>query len=116
MSIILHITQCQQWEQAKQDRVYRSDTLDTEGFIHCSTPLQLTKVANNFFFNQHGLILLCIDSTQVQAEIRYESADGDYFPHIYGFLNVDAVIKVLNFEPKKDGKFELPIEIAEKYE
>ncbi len=112
MSIILHITQREQWEQAKLVQVYRGDTLDSVGFIHCSTPLQVIKVANTFFPSQEGLLLLCIDSDKVQAEIRYEGFEGEYFPHIYGPLNPDAVFNVIDFEPGEDGNFELPEELT----
>ena len=108
MNIILHITQREQWKQAKLVQVYRGDTLDSEGFIHCSTPLQVIKVANNFFPNQQGLLLLCIDSDKVQAEIRYEGLEGELFPHVYGPLNIDAVLKVLDFDPGEDGLFKMP--------
>ena len=113
MNIILHITQRQQWEEAKLSQAYRGDTLDTEGFIHCSTHRQLIKVANKFFFGQKELIILCIDADRVQSEVKYEEADGDSFPHIYGSLNVDAVIKVIEFESGENGKFELPGELRD---
>ncbi len=113
MGIILHITKREQWEQAKLTGVYRGDTLDSDGFIHCSTPQQVIEVANAFFHAQKGLVLLCITSERVRAEIRHESLEGgERFPHVYGPLNVDAVVKVLDFEPDEDGKFELPGEIA----
>jgi uncharacterized protein (DUF952 family) len=44
--MILHITDRHQWEQAKADGIYRCESLETEGFIHCSTPTQLITVAN----------------------------------------------------------------------
>lgn len=110
--IILHITGREQWDGAKQAGIYRGDTLDTEGFIHCSTLQQVIKTANKFFYNQKGLVLLCIDSDKVQAEIKYEGVDNDLFPHIYGALNIDAVTSVLNFEPGEDGFFEMPDAIA----
>lgn len=113
MNIILHITKQEQWEAAKSTHLYRSDTLDSEGFIHCSTPPQVIKVANAFFSSQHGLVLLCIDSDKVHSEIRYEEAEGgERFPHIYGTLNTDAVVQVLDFEPTEDGLFELPAGIG----
>ncbi|KAF3888759.1 MULTISPECIES: DUF952 domain-containing protein [Nostocales] len=106
MSIILHITQKEQWEQAKRDGVYRGDTLDSEGFIHCSQPKQVIKVANTFFYNQQGLVLLFIESNKVSSEIRYEGVEeGEQFPHIYGALNVDAVTQVIDFQPGEDGFF-----------
>ena len=108
MNIIFHITKRQQWEQAKDLGSYRADSLDTEGFIHCSKSTQIVKVANKFFFNQKDLVLLLIDSDQVQAEIRYEEAEiGELFPHIYGELNIDAVYQVIDFEAGEDGFFEL---------
>ncbi|KAB8319298.1 DUF952 domain-containing protein [Tolypothrix campylonemoides VB511288] len=112
MSTILHITQQQQWEQAKLVKTYRGDTLDSEGFIHCSTPTQIIKVANTFFHNQKELVLLYIDSNKVKPEIRYEGVeDNELFPHIYGALNIDAVFKIIDFEHGEDGFFELPHEI-----
>ncbi|MHC5729338.1 MAG: DUF952 domain-containing protein, partial [Nostoc sp.] len=49
MNTILHITKRQQWEQAKDLGSYRADSLDSEGFIHCSKSTQIVKVANTFF-------------------------------------------------------------------
>ncbi|WP_193198184.1 DUF952 domain-containing protein [Nostoc sp. MG11] len=114
MNTIFHITQRQQWEQAKNIAIYRGDTLDSEGFIHCSKADQIVKVANTFFLNQKDLVLLFIDSDKVQPEIRYEEAEiGELFPHIYGELNIDAVFQVIDFEPGEAGLFELPQEVID---
>jgi uncharacterized protein (DUF952 family) len=76
MSLILHITQSDQWQHAKQTGTYRGDTLDSEGFIHCSKLEQVVWVANSFYQGQSSLVLLCIESEKVQAEIKYEGVDG----------------------------------------
>ncbi|MBW4572509.1 MAG: DUF952 domain-containing protein [Tolypothrix carrinoi HA7290-LM1] len=107
MTIILHITRREEWEKAKVAGFYRGDTLDSEGFIHCSTPTQVIKVANFLFINQGDLVVLCIDCEKVEASIRYEGVE-DLFPHVYGALNVDAVLKVVEFVCGEDGFFELP--------
>ncbi|MBW4678473.1 MAG: DUF952 domain-containing protein [Desmonostoc geniculatum HA4340-LM1] len=114
MKIILHITKRQQWEQAKNLGSYRADSLDSEGFIHCSKSNQILKVANRFFNNQKDLVLLFIDSDQVEAEIRNEEAEiGELFPHIYGELNIDAVYQVIDFAAGEDGLFKLPQEVID---
>lgn len=45
------------------------------------------------------LVLLCIDTTKVNAEIRWEDFDncGRIYPHIYGVLNMDAIIEIVPF-------------------
>jgi uncharacterized protein (DUF952 family) len=35
-----------------------------------------------------------IDPERVRDEIRYEPADGDWFPHLYGALAIEAVVEV----------------------
>lgn len=109
MALILHIADRQQWQAAQTTGVYSHPSLATEGFIHCSTPQQVVWVANQFFRGQHGLLLLGIDSEKLQPELRYDPIeDGQRFPHVYGDINVDAVVQVLDFEPNVDGEFELP--------
>lgn len=110
-SAIFHITTRVQWEQPRTTGVYRGDTLDTEGFIHCSTVTQILGVANRFYRGRHDLVLLHIDPTRVHPEIRYEPPDApesDRYPHIYGPLNADAVVEVPALEPQADGTFRLP--------
>lgn len=109
MSLILHITPQEHWQQAQNQGIYRCQSLESEGFIHCSTLGQVVWVANSFYRAQRSLVLLCIDSDKVQAELKYEPVEGgEQFPHLYGALNLDAVTEVLNFEPGQSGLFQLP--------
>jgi uncharacterized protein (DUF952 family) len=89
------------------------------GFIHCSKAGQILRVANLVFAGQHGLVLLEIDPGRLTSLLRWEpGADlaTELFPHIYGPINLDAVLHVIDFEPGPDGKFHLPksLEIAER--
>jgi uncharacterized protein (DUF952 family) len=121
MSIILHLTTRLDWEQAQATGAYRSDTLDTQGFIHCSTPNQMAGVANRFFRGQTGLVLLCIETEKVQPQVIFEhpinpdsgevEPGSEEFPHIYGALNLDSVVQVVDFPPNADGTFILPAEL-----
>ena len=113
MNTILHITPRDRWEAAKNIGTYRSDSLATEGFIHCSTLSQVIGSANRFFQQQTDLVILIIDVDRVTAEIKYEGIDPlNLFPHIYGTLNIDAVIQSIDLESHPDGSFILPKELA----
>lgn len=116
MDLILHITTYKDWVKAMAAGRYEPTSLDREGFIHCSTRSQLIGVANSVFHGEHGLVILCIDADQVQAEIRYEDCyeTGIEFPHIYGPLSAEAVVQVLPLTPDSDGKFALPAALAKK--
>ncbi|WP_310427246.1 DUF952 domain-containing protein [Chamaesiphon sp. VAR_48_metabat_135_sub] len=112
MNTILHITQKQEWEKAQDLGTYRSSTLASEGFIHCSTLAQVIGSANRFFKGQKDLVILKIDIDRVNPEIRYEGGDANnLFPHIYGELNIDAVIASIDLEADVDGLFILPKEL-----
>jgi uncharacterized protein (DUF952 family) len=113
MNTILHITQRQQWQAAKNIGLYRGPTLDTEGFIHCSTLAQVIGSANRFFKNQKDLVILVINCDRVTAEIRYEGETiNNLFPHIYGALNIDAVVQAIDFSCEEDSLFILPPELS----
>jgi uncharacterized protein (DUF952 family) len=110
MKIMLHAAKQNQWDTVNACGSYRGDTLDSQGYIHCSKPDQLIRVANFIFRGRTDLVLLCIDRPKVGPEIRDENLEGgdELFPHIYGPLNVDAVTAVLDFQPRADGTFVLP--------
>ena len=109
---ILHICSSTAWAAANNGD-YRCPSLDAEGFIHCSTADQVVEVANSLFRGQRGLVLLVIDPASVISNIRYEDAgNGKLYPHIYGPLNVNAVVGVEPFEPTDAGTFELPARLA----
>lgn len=109
MPLIFHITTPEAWKEALEVGAYHGDTLATEGFIHCSTAGQVVRVANARFQGREDLALLCIVTERLAAELRYEPAEaGEMFPHIYGPLDVDAVVDVVDFPPGPDGQFVLP--------
>jgi uncharacterized protein (DUF952 family) len=111
MALIYHIAAAADWAQAGRYGQYtmstRGRTLAEEGFIHTSTATQVAVVANAFYRDAADLVLLVIDPDRVTPEIRYEHAPGQdlSYPHIYGPLNVDAVVATRPFEPGPDGTF-----------
>jgi uncharacterized protein (DUF952 family) len=116
--MILHITSKQEWTSARQSGAYTAPSLESEGFIHCSTDRQVLEVANAFYRGRTDLVLLVIDDKRVESQVKWEAPAGppakgisrsDVFPHIYGPINLDAVASVLEFKPDPvTGTFSLP--------
>jgi uncharacterized protein (DUF952 family) len=112
--LILHITSKQEWLDAQRRGEYSAPSLQTEGFIHCSTETQVLHVANAFYGGRNDLVLLKLDETKLKPELKWEPPTGipapgisesDKFPHIFGPINLTAVESVLNFEPDSDGEW-----------
>lgn len=113
MGLIFHIAEPEAWKRAQERGVYEPSGFAREGFIHCSRREQLEGVAASLFAGRDYVFLLTIDEDLVEAEIRYESIDTpDAFPHIYGRLNLDAVVKVMPWRVASDGSCELPTRAA----
>jgi uncharacterized protein (DUF952 family) len=90
---ILHITTPDAYVAAQAAGRLAAPSLETEGFIHCSTARQVVATADRIFRGSGDLLLLEIDPGRLDAPLRHERATdvGDDFPHIYGPLNLDAV-------------------------
>jgi len=106
---IFHITTGADWAGAQKSGEYAADSLETEGFIHCSDPRQVVGVANARFRGRADLVLLHVDVRRLDAEVRYENLEGgnDLFPHVYGAIPVAAVVKVTRLQPGDGGVFEI---------
>jgi uncharacterized protein (DUF952 family) len=115
--MILHITSRAEWNEAQKLGAYRAPSLETEGFIHCSTEKQVLHVANAFYRGRTDLVLLVIDEASLTPELKWEPPAGspapgisesDLFPHIFGSINLKAVVSVLDFVADSAGTFILP--------
>lgn len=107
MQEIYHITRQKDWKSAKETGVYKPQSLETEGFIHCSTENQVLATANRRFAGQKDLSLLVINPEKVKAKIVFEDLRGlgERHPHIYGELPLSAVEAVLSLVPDNNGQF-----------
>lgn len=113
MNSIFHITTRRAWQAALAAGRYEAESLKSEGFIHLSSARQVVRVANRFFKGQSGLVLLHVNQDLVSSPVKYECVDGDTFPHVYGLLNLDAVVGVYDFREEAGGGFSLPMELRQ---
>jgi uncharacterized protein (DUF952 family) len=116
--MIFHITTRKDWEAAQTKGEYIAGSLGAEGFIHCSTLAQVLPVAEKYYKGQGGLVLLVIEPTLLSSTLKWEAPsggtpppgvpEGDPFPHVYGPINISAVVNVVDFIYGTDGQFQLP--------
>lgn len=110
---ILHITTRRAWAEAQQRGNYRTESLAREGFIHLSRPAQVVAVADFLYRGRLDLVLLCVLPEKLTAELRYEAlGTAEPYPHLYGPLNLSAVVKVMDFPSCADSSFQLPTDIS----
>ncbi len=113
---ILHITSRTAWLAGDRSGVYAPESLAKDGFIHCSKADQVVRVAEAYYPLQRGLVLLVIDATKLEPEIRWEAGSDkpdELFPHVYGPINLASVVDVVPFEPDQNNCFSLPASLEE---
>ena len=97
MPIIYHVTTAAEWKAAQEKGFYEAASLKAEGFIHCSEEHQVAGVLERYFAEKSGLVKLVIDTTKLTSRYvqEWSPSTQDTFPHIYGPINLDAVIDVV---------------------
>ncbi len=101
---IYKICTVREWENASEAGKYTGSSDDVrDGFIHFSQKHQIAGTLKKHFAGIKGLLLLTIDSEKLNnGLLKWEiSRDSEKFPHLYGDLNLDAVIDV---EPIPDER------------
>lgn len=96
MPLIYHITTSEEWNRAIQKGQYESSSLKEEGFIHCSEERQVADVLKRYFSGKTNLVKLTIDTEKLTSQLIYDwsNAIEDTFPHVYGPINLDAIVAV----------------------
>jgi uncharacterized protein (DUF952 family) len=93
---IYHIVTVIEWDLQKNNKTYIHPSLQLEGFIHCSTLEQLKPTIGRYYAKEAKVIVLKIDVVKIEPELMYELAPSvnQYFPHIFGELNLSAVVEI----------------------
>ncbi len=109
MEIIYHLILASDWEAGEAAGEVRPGSLADEGFIHCSADdAQALAVARRLYSGQGGMVVLEVDTGKLLSPVKREaSRSGEIYPHIYGPLNADAVVRVRLLELDGDGAFHL---------
>ncbi len=121
---IYHLVIESDFQALSKGNEYIPALFEQDGFIHCTAePDTLLAVANDYFSGiKEPVLVLVINLQHVEAEVKFEPPapiagggeshlqEGLLFPHIYGPLNLDAVIGVGVLE-KTNAHFSWPQDI-----
>jgi uncharacterized protein (DUF952 family) len=111
MKYVYHIAKEEDWRNAQADGLYEIGSLhrsfEQDGFIHLAYAAQVNVIADLIYSHTKELLLLTIDPLKLASAIKEERAEypNELFPHLYGPLNVDAVVNVSTYTPLSNGKF-----------
>jgi glutathione S-transferase len=109
---LYHLTVAGDWEKdAGEDYTVSTlgKSLEDIGFIHCSFITQVAQVAEVLFRGRDDVLLLQIDGARLRSPLRVErvSAHGEAFPHVYGPLNRDAVVRTTMVRLLENGSLDI---------
>jgi len=94
---IYHIAEKSRWEAAQLAGPYAQSTLgrslEDEGFLHAAREDQWDDVRRHYYADfPDPLVLLVIDTEKLTAPWQEDVVGDTTYPHIYGPLNVGAVV------------------------
>ena len=97
---LLHIAERGAWAAAQRSGRYSPPSLESEGFVHCSTPEQVGATGRRYYAGRTDLVLLSIDPERAAVPLEWEPGPtGELFPHLYGPIPAAAVTAVEPFDP-----------------
>ena len=95
MTETFHLTPHHVWAAQVSQQTYAPEPFEREGFIHCTDGEdRVIEVGNRYYSaDTRSFVCLVIDVDRVKVPVKCEDSERLY-PHIYGRLNSDAVVRV----------------------
>jgi len=99
-----------EWAIAQASGFYAGSVDDqNDGFIHFSAPDQVAATAEKHFAGQDDLMLVSVEAGALGEALKWEpSRGGALFPHLYGPLDLGAVIEAQPLPLGDDGRHQFP--------
>lgn len=92
---IYHIVLPEVWESFENREFYKAESLQTEGFIHCSFADQVEAVLKRYYRDAKRVLILTIEPEKLKSRLVSEpSTNNEIYPHIYGEINRDAIVGI----------------------
>jgi uncharacterized protein (DUF952 family) len=101
--MIHHLVPADAWHGRAPGTPWAPESLDVEGFVHCSPDMaSVLVVADRFYAGASSLVVVDIDDAELGPALIWEPAahpdgaptlpDDPEFPHVYGAIPESAII------------------------
>ena len=92
--LILKILRRPEWDAFRTAGQTSGAPVDlADGYIHFSTPAQVTETVARHFATQSDLVLVAVDPARLGPALKWEpSRGGALFPHLYRALLLSEVV------------------------
>ena len=104
--LTFHLTPVDWWEAADPAAPLTAPSLESEGFIHCTTGAkEMVETANRHYRDDaRPFVVLTLDLRRLTAPVRVDDPGGIY-PHVFGPIDRAAIVGVGPMPRGADGTF-----------
>ena len=96
-------------EKAKLSGEYLGSSKDIQdGYIHFSGQDQVASTLKKYYSGIENLILLKVETLNLDHLVWEQASDGNMFPHLYSKLDLSSVIEEIEISLNENGNHKLP--------
>jgi len=96
-------------KKAKSSGVYSGSSKDIEdGYIHFSSQEQVEGTLKKYYSDEKNLILLKVETLNLDHLVWEQASDGNFFPHLYSPLDLTNVVDEYEIKLNNEGNHALP--------
>ena len=109
LKYIFKIIDVDEWKKIKQSKVYSGSSKDIEdGYIHFSGEDQVKGTLEKYYSSQKNLVLLKVETLNLDHLVWEQASDGNMFPHLYSDLDLSNVVDEFEIDLTEGGIHKLP--------
>ncbi|MEO1207093.1 MAG: DUF952 domain-containing protein [Pseudomonadota bacterium] len=110
IELVVKVMPKPEWQRATASGTYSGSVHDArDGFIHLSTPEQLAGTLEKHYKGQTDLVAITYSPAQLGDGLKWEiSRGGERFPHLYGMLQTNAALSVIDLTTDDAGVPQVP--------
>ena len=104
-----HLVAQEVWAATDAREPYRHESLDREGFIHCTDGAEAMRdTANRHYGNDRRPFLVLTVDLDAAGSPWLIDEPGSPYPHVYGPIERAAILEVARMPRDPDGRFRSP--------